>query len=182
MPPTFLALYFGDLVLTGVGMAMLVSKTHVPTPHWNLRLDISGNSAGVQLLEICLSLCWWDLSMSQAFSVHVFSLTCSFPTFSNFRSTSIQKVPLRCLSWSRRDWSTQTPILICYPSSSTACRCHVSTSQFSRVRGIEELGEALIWVQCHRHALPLSSIQNLAVAKALGILRWLHPAESCRNT
>lgn len=57
MPPTFLALYFGDLVLTGVGMAMLVSKTHVPAPHWNLWLDISGNSAGVQLLEICLSLC-----------------------------------------------------------------------------------------------------------------------------
>jgi len=129
---------------TAVGMAMLISKTHVPAPHRNLQLDVAGDSAEVQFLKIFLSLCCSDLSVSQAFTVHGFSLTCSFTTFSHFRSTLTQKVPLRCLSWSRRDWSTQTPTPICCPSSSTACRCHVSTSQFSKTRDIEELGEALV--------------------------------------
>ena len=74
MPLTFLALYFGDLFCTGVGMAMLVSKTHVPAPHWNLQVDIAGDSSEVQLLESCLSLCWSDLSQLVRLSLCIFFL------------------------------------------------------------------------------------------------------------
>lgn len=144
MPPTFLALYFGDLFHTGVGMAMLVSKTMclllTRTCSRTLQETAEFPAAGNLPVSVLIR----SFTVSQAFTVHGFSLTCSFTTFSHFRSTLIQKVPRRCLSWSRRDWSTQTPIPICYLSSSTACRCHVSTSQFSRATGTEEPGEALV--------------------------------------
>lgn len=70
--PTFLTLYFGDLFHTRVGITMLVSKAHVPAAHWNLQLDIAGDSAEVQLLEIYLSLCWSDLSQLVRLSLCMF--------------------------------------------------------------------------------------------------------------
>lgn len=71
MPSPFLALYFGDLFRTGLRMAI---KTHVPAPYWNLQLDIKGDSAEDQLLEICLSLYWWDLSQLARLSLCMFFL------------------------------------------------------------------------------------------------------------
>lgn len=154
MAPTFLAFYFGDLFHTGYD-----DNGDVKDPcacSWKLQLDLAGDFAQVHL--------YW-LALSQLIRLLLWIVFLFF----HFRSTLIQKVPLRCLSWSRRDWSIQMPIPICYPSSSTACRCHVSIFTFPEQEVLENWVK--LWCsQIPGHTLPLLPVQNLAVANELGIL------------
>lgn len=156
-----------------VGMTMVVSKTRVP---------VTGTCSWTWPETFQRSNCWKLACLCIDWIFHSWTgFHCGwFFLFSRFRSTLIQKVPLRCLSWSRRDWSTQTPIPICYPSSSTAYRCHVSTFTDCQRKGYWRTGWSFgvgTSSQIAGHTLPLSPIQNLTVADELGISHWLHPAE-----